>query len=91
MASLENGALNCINSGFNLETSLLNLKRWNTNYKYYYFNLNNLTKVENVSQNVELIGNNDTNVGVNLSIFIIYSKKVTIDKRNGNIIEIIGI
>ncbi len=91
LANLENGALNVVNGGFNLETSLINLRRWNYNYKYYYFNLNNLPKVENVSQNVELQGLNDNNFNINLSVFIIYNKKVTINKENGNIVEVVGV
>lgn len=77
-----------MNGGFNIETSLLNLKRWNSNYKYYYFNLNFLPKQKDISQNVELQGLNDCNFNLNMSVFIIYEKMVQINKENGNIISI---
>jgi len=88
ISSLDNGGLNTVTGGFNLETSLLNLQKWNKNYKYYYFNLNSLEKQKDVSQNVELQGLNDNNVNIYLNVFIIYSKKVEVNKENGNIISI---
>lgn len=88
LSNLENGGLNTVTGGFNLETSLLNLQKWNKNYKYYYFNLNFLEKQKDVSQNVELQGLNDNNVNIYLNVFIIYQKRVELNKENGNILSI---
>jgi hypothetical protein len=89
LANLENGAINVMNGGYNLETSLLSLKKFNTNYKYYYFNCNNIAPQLNVAQNIELFGFNDNNFNINLSIFIITNKMAEINKENGNIITMI--
>ena len=89
MGNLEYGCVNTINGGYNLENSLLNLRRWNTNHRYYYFNLQFLPEMENISQNVELKGLNNNNFDIYLNVFIIYNKKVSINKENGNIIEMV--
>jgi len=89
LANLENGAVNVLNGGFNIETSLMSLKKFNTNYKFYYFNCNNVAPQPNVAQNIELFGYNDNNFNINLSIFIITNKMVEINKENGNIINMI--
>jgi len=89
LSNLENGNINVVNGGYNLEQSSLNLRKWNYNHKYYYFNCNNLPKVENISQNVELTGLNDNNFKLTMSVFIIYNKKCVINRENGNIIEMV--
>lgn len=86
--NLENGCINVLNGGFNLESSLLSLKKFNHSHRFYYFNCQNLEKVENVSQSVELKGANNSNVAIDLSIFIIYNRKVVISKTNGQILEL---
>jgi hypothetical protein len=86
--NLENGCINVLNGGFNLESSLLSLKKFNHSHRFYYFNCQNLEKVENVSQSVELKGANNSNVVIDLSIFIIYNRKVVISKTNGQILEL---
>lgn len=85
LSNMDGGGLNVLNGGASLETSLLNLKRWNYNHKYYYFNCNNMMNQLNVAQNIELQGINDNNFKLNLSVFIITKKRCDINVENGNI------
>jgi hypothetical protein len=89
LSNMDGGGLNVVNGGASLETSLLNLKRWNFNHKYYYFNCNNIMNQLNVAQNIELQGINDNNFKLNLSIFIITKKRCDINVENGNIAQLI--
>lgn len=86
--NLENGGFNVINGGFNLESSLLTLRKWNINHRYYYFNCQNLPQFENMSQNIDLRGDNDSKISIDLSVFVIYNRKVVLEKNGGKILEL---
>jgi len=89
LSNMDGGGLNVLNGGASIETSLINLKKWNYNHKYYYFNCNNIMNQLNVSQNIELQGLNDNKFKVNLSVFIITKKMCNISVENGNISQLI--
>lgn len=89
LSQMDGGGLNVLNGGDSIETSLINLKRWNYNYKYYYFNCNNIVNQLNVSQNIELQGINENKFEVDLSIFIITKKMCSINVENGNIQQLV--
>jgi hypothetical protein len=89
LSNMDGGGINVLNGGDSLETSLINLKRWNYNYKYYYFNCNNIMNQLNVAQNIELQGINDNKFEVDLSVFIITKKRCDINVENGNITQLI--
>ena len=89
LGNLGGGNINVINGGANLESSLITLKRFNNNYKYYYFDCNNLAPQLNVAQAIELQGFNDNNFTLNLNIFVIVNKMISINKENGNILGLV--
>jgi len=80
--------LKSITGGSNLENGLISLNKFYNNYRFYYFNLNDNGDNENVSKSIQITGINKSAVDVSINVYVIYTKKVLIDKIEGKILDI---
>mgnify|MGYP001562618347 CR=1 FL=1 len=79
--------LGAINGGLDtgLTSGLIDFRKWSNNYRYYVTNLARRLEGDNTPKSITLQGINSTVYPMDLQIFVIYSKKVSLDVGTGRV------
>lgn len=78
---------NAINGGLDtgLTSGLVDFRKWSNNYRYYVTNLARRLEGDNTPKSITLQGTNGTILTMDLQIFVVYSKKISLDVGTGRI------
>jgi hypothetical protein len=79
--------LGAINGGLDtgLTSGLIDFRKWSNNYRYYVTNLARRLEGDNTPKSITLQGINSSAYPMDLQIFVIYSKKVSLDCGTGRV------
>jgi hypothetical protein len=76
-----------ISSTVGLENGLIGFHEWDIAYRYYVVDLARRVPAEDVlAKSVSIIGRNNTNIALDLFVFLVKRKKITIDMSSGRIL-----
>lgn len=85
----EIASINAINGAaeMGLTSGLIDRSRWDNGYRFYVADLSRRASLEDgVAKSVQLLGTNNTPYSIDITVFIVYGKSVSIDMAEGRLV-----